>query len=208
MTPLATAMRPGADSYRRLMLAAPETDESNRGLAECENRAHIASRLALRWGAARADLSPDKVAMAALLSKICKLLLWSVAQELPRAAIEAVANGHTPRSMQARIDLFGFRFKDLSLKCASIWHLPALITQPTRGIDNSRANLSRICVDIARHLPSSGPEDPALPADVAEYSQLIPGASLEWLAEQLPGIKEAQVQAIVERAAGLLSHPQ
>ena len=138
---------------------------------------------------------------------LATLLLWSVAPELPRAALEAVASGRAARSMQAQVDLFGFRFKDLSLKCASIWHLPSPITQLIRGIDNTRANLSRICVDTARHLSSGGPEDPALPADIAEASQLIPGASLEWLAEQLPGIEEPQVLAIVERAADLLEPP-
>ena len=38
---------------------------------------HLASRLALRWGTARADISPDEIAMAALLSEIGELLLWS-----------------------------------------------------------------------------------------------------------------------------------
>lgn len=206
-TPLGAVMQLGTDTFCRVMQAAPETDESNAGLAECEARAHIASRLALRWGTARADLSPDEVAMAALLSEIGELLLWSVAPELPRAALEAVASGRAARSMQAQIDLFGFRFKDLSLKCARIWHLPSLITQLIRGIDNNRANLSRICVDTARHLSSGGAEDPALPADIAEASQLIPGASLEWLAGQLPGIEAPQVLAIVERAADLLEPP-
>ncbi len=206
-TPLGAVMQLGMDSFRKLMLAAPETDENNAGLAECEARSHIASRLALHWGSARADLSPDEVGMAALLSEIGELLLWSVAPELPRAAIEAVASGRSPRSMQAQVDLFGFRFKDLSLKCASIWHLPPLITELIRGMDNSRANLSRICVDTARHLSSGGAEDRALPADIAEAAQLIPGATLEWLTSQLPGIEEAQVLAIVERAADLLEPP-
>lgn len=206
-TPLAAVMQLGTDTFHTLLLNSPETDETQPGLVDCEARAHLASLLALRWAGARADVSPDEIAMAALLSEIGELLLWSFAPDLPRNALAALHAGHSPRSVQAQVDTCGFRFKDLSLKCASIWHLPSLITQLIRGIDNTRANLSRICVDTARHLSSGGPEDPALPADIAEASQLIPGASLEWLAEQLPGIEEPQVLAIVERAADLLEPP-
>lgn len=201
--PLGTVMQLGTDAVHELMLACPETDESNLGLAECEARAHLASRLALRWGAARADISPDEVAMAALLSEIGELLLWSFAEELPLAALEALHSGRSPRSLQAQVDTCGFRFKDLTLKCALIWHLPSLLTQLIRGIDNTRANLSRLCVDTARHI-SSGPDDPALPADIAAAKNLIPGVSLEWLAEQLPGLDEEHVAAIALKAADLL----
>ena len=61
--PLGTVMQVGTDAVHKLILDCPETDESNHGLAECEARAHLSSRLALRWGAARADISPDEVAM-------------------------------------------------------------------------------------------------------------------------------------------------
>lgn len=201
--PLGTVMQLGTDAVHKLMLACPETNESNLGLAECEARAHLSSRLALRWGAARADISPDEVAMAALLSEIGELLLWSFAEELPLAALEALHSGRSPRSLQAQVDTCGFRFKDLTLKCALIWHLPSLLTQLIRGIDNTRANLSRLCVDTARHI-SSGPDDPALPADIAAAKNLIPGVSLEWLAEQLPGLDEEHVAAIALKAADLL----
>ncbi|UCV21720.1 HDOD domain-containing protein [Ferribacterium limneticum] len=202
-SPLGTIMQLGTDAVHKLMLECPETDESNLGLAECEARAHLASRLALRWGVARADISPDEVAMAALLSEIGELLLWSFAAELPLASIEALHSGRSPRSLQAQVDTCGFRFKDLTLKCTLIWHLPSILTQLIRGIDNTRANLSRLCVDTARHI-SSGPDDPALPADIAAAKELIPGASLEWLTEQLPGLDEEHVSAIALKAADLL----
>jgi len=204
--PLGTVMQLGTDAVHKLILECPETNELNPGLAECEARAHIASRLALRWGSARADISPDEIAMAALLSEIGELLLWSFAEELPLTALEALHSGLSPRSLQAQVDTCGFRFKDLTLKCALIWHLPPLLTQLIRGIDNTRANLSRLCVDTARHI-SSGPDDPALPADIAAAKNIIPGASLEWLTEQLPGLDEEQVAAIALRAADLLDTP-
>jgi hypothetical protein len=76
-TPLGAVMQLGTDSFHKLLLSCPETDETNAGLAECEARSYLASRLALRWGTARADISPDEIAMAALLSEIGELLLWS-----------------------------------------------------------------------------------------------------------------------------------
>jgi hypothetical protein len=78
-TPLGAVMQLGTDSFHKLLLSCPETDETNAGLAECEARSYLASRLALRWGTARADISPDEIAMAALLSEIGELLLWSFA---------------------------------------------------------------------------------------------------------------------------------
>jgi HD-like signal output (HDOD) protein len=208
-TPLTAIMQLGTDTVHQLLLNCPETDETNAGLAECEARSHLASRLALRWGSARADVSPDEVAMAALLAEIGELLLWSVAPELPLNAVAALRSGRSPRSLQAQVDTCGFRFKDLTLKCATIWHLPSLLTQLIRGIDNTRANLSRLCVDTARHLLTEGGTSPALPSDIAEAGQIIPGASLAWLTEQLPGLEETHITGIVTKAEDLLNptHP-
>lgn len=203
-TPLAAVMQIGTDNFRQLLLNSQETDETEIGLASCEARAYLARHLALRWGSARADISPDEVAMAALLSELGELLLWLFARELPEAAQVALRTGRSARSVQAQQDTCGFRFKDLTLKCATIWHLPSLLTQLIRGIDNPRANLSRLCVDTARHLASGGCDNPALPSDIAEAKHIIPGASLEWLAEQLPGLDETQATSIVHKAGDLL----
>lgn len=203
-TPLAAVMQLGTDNFRRLLLESGETDETQRGLAACEARAYLARHIAISWGSARADISPDEVAMAALLSEIGELLLWLFAPELPLAAEAALHSGLAARSVQAQVDTCGFRFRDLTLKCATLWNLPPLLTQLIRGIDNTRANLSRLCVDTARHLTSGDPEDPALPADVAEAKRIAPSATLEWLAAHLPGVDEAQAAAIALKAADLL----
>jgi len=207
-TPLGAVMQLGTDNFHKLLAACPETDESNPGLAACEARSNLASRLALKWGSARADVSPDEVAMACLLAEIGELLLWSVAPELPLMALEALHSGHSPRSVQAQVDACGFRFKDLTLKCATLWHLPPLLTQLIRGIDNTRANLSRLCIDTARHLSTGGPTDPALPSDIADAKHIISGASLEWLTEQLPDIDEEQIAVIATKAGELLQARQ
>jgi hypothetical protein len=203
-TPMAAVMQLGTTSFHALLQNSQETDEENFGLAACEARSHLASRIALRWGMQRADISPDEVAMATLLAEIGELLLWNFAPELPLAALEALKSGLAHRSVQAQVDTCGFRFKDLSLKCATIWHLPPLLTQLIRGIDNTRANLSRCCIDTARHLSSGGPNDPALPSDIADAHRIIPGASLEWLTEQLPGLSEEEIQQIVLKVQDLI----
>lgn len=207
-TPLAAVMQIGADNFHELMRSCPATNESNIGLAECEARCHLASRLALRWGTARADISPDEIALAALLSEMGELLLWSFAPELPLAALEELHSGRALRSIQAQIDVCGFRFKDLTLKCAAIWHLPSLLSQLIRGIDNTRANLSRLCIDTARHLSAGGPDDPALPSDIVEAKHIIPNASLEWLTGHLPGIDEEAAASIALKATKLLDAAQ
>lgn len=203
-TTLAAVMQLGTDNFRRLLLDSGETDETQGGLAACEARAYLARHLAISWGGARADISPDEVAMAALLSEIGELLLWLFAPELPLAAEAALHSGLAGRSAQAQVDTCGFRFRDLTLKCATLWNLPPLLTQLIRGIDNTRANLSRLCVDTARHLSSGNPDDPALPADVAEAKRIVPGASLVWLAAHLPGIDEERAAALALKAADLL----
>jgi len=204
-SPLAAVMQLGINTFRRLLAACPETDETNTGLTACEARSHLASRIALRWGTARTEISSDEIAMAGLLSEMGELLLWSFAPELPLAALAALHSGRSSRSVQAQVDTCGFRFKDLTLKCATIWNLPPLLPQLIRGIDNNRANLSRLCVDTARHLAGGGPGDPALPSDIAEAKHLIPNASLNWLAEQLPGLDEEQAALIAAKAAELLA---
>lgn len=206
-TPLGAVMQLGTDAFHKLLLNSEETDESNAGLAECEARSHLASRIALRWGMQRADVSPDEIAMAALLAEIGELLLWSFAPELPLIALGALESGYSPRSVQAQVDTCGFHFKDLTLKCAAIWHLPPLLTQLIRGIDNTRSNLSRLCVDSARHLLTGGADDPALPSDIADAKHIIHNVSLEWLVAQLPGLSEEEMARIVRKVRELPDQP-
>lgn len=201
-TALAAVMLLGSDAFRDLIVNSPETDEEIPGLAGCEARAHLAAQLAMRWGSARADISPQEIAMASLLAEMGELLLWSFAPELPQAAHKLLADGVVKRSVQAQEQACGFAFKQLTLKCATIWNLPLLLVQLIRGIDNARSNLSRLCVDTARHLASSS-FDPALPSDLASAARLIPGASMHWLAEQMPGIDPAAIDDLVLQAQAI-----
>lgn len=202
-TPLAAVMQLGVTAFRELLIDSPETDAASLGLAACESRAVLASQLAALWVSARADIAPEEVAMATLLAETGELLLWSFAPQLPQAALDALASGHATRSAQAQELACGFRFKDLTLKCATIWELPPLLFHLIQGVDNVRANISRLCVDTARHL-AAGPDSPALPSDLAEAKRLIPQASLQWLASNLIGLNDEQRAATVLKAEEIL----
>jgi len=202
-TPLAAAMQIGMTGFRALLLSSPETDESLHGLATCEARATAAAKLAAGWSTARADISPDELVMAALLSEMGELMLWHFAPELPQAALDALTSGAAQRSVEAQELRCGFKFKDLTLKCAEIWHLPQIIVQLIRGTDSTRANIARICIDTARHL-AANPDNPALPDDLADAKMLIPGASLGWLASWLTGAPEEARPELLAKAEALL----
>ena len=198
-TPLAAVMQLGSSGFRELLYASPETDESNAGLSACEKRAVIAGELAAAWSSSRSDVSPDEVSMAALLSEMGELMLWHFAPELPQNALEALASGEAKRTAAAQESTCGFKFQDLTLKCAEIWKLPAILVQLIHGYDTVRANIARLCRDTARHLIAS-PDNPALPDDLANAKKLIPHASMEWLAGELKWVPEEIRPDLIDRA--------
>lgn len=202
-TPLAAVMQLGVNAFRDLVANSPVTDADSVGLAACEARAVLASQLSLFWVSARSDIAPDEVAMATLLAEAGELLLWSFAPEVPQAAQDILVSGQAGRSAQAQEMACGFHFHELTLKCATIWELPPLLFQLIQGVDNVRANISRLCVDTARHL-AVGPDNPALPHDLALAKKLIPQASLPWLASHMIGLDEDHLAAVIAGAEELL----
>lgn len=210
-TALAAILQLGSDEFRSLLLASPTVDETNTGLLQVENRAHIASQLALNWSTGRGDLNPEEVALAALLGGVGDLLLWVYVPEIPRKAEEALRSGRAARSAQAQLMACGFAFKDLTLQCAERWRLPALVIQLLRGAESTRARMTRTCSNAARHiLDESDTAALALAADLVEAAKLIPNAGIEWLARGLvrcPEDRRAQVVALAREAQGDASVP-
>ena len=198
-TPLAAVMQLGVKSFRELLFHSPETDETRQGLARCEARAVMAGEMAAAWSKSRADVSPDEVLMAALLSEMGELLLWHFSPDLPQAALEAMAHGQVRRSALAQEAACGFRFKDLTVKCAELWKLPNILVQMIRGHDTTRANLARLSRNTARHL-IGGPDNPALPDDLAAAKRLLPHASMEWLVEELHWVPAEMRQELIDKA--------
>ena len=134
-TPLAAIMQTGLDGLLALVKKSPLCDDSIQGLAECAFRAATASYLARRWAAGRADVSPEEVALAALLADIGEMMLWHFASDIPAAVQEELRTGRAMRGIQAQQQVAGFTFKSLSLALATAWELPPLISLLIRGVD-------------------------------------------------------------------------
>ncbi len=198
-TQFAAVMQLGATAFRELLISSPEADETHIGLAECEARAVLAGQLAAAWSSSRADASPDEVLMAALLSEIGELLLWHFAPELPTSAKDMLEAGKATRSAEAQEAMCGFKFQDLTVKCAEAWKLPPILIQLIRGHDNVRARIARLSRDTARHLVA-GPENPALPDDLAKAKQLLPQASMEYLVAGLRQIPPEMHAGLIDQA--------
>ena len=203
-TALAAILQLGVRQFSRLLLSSPEIDEGNAGLIKVEMRASLASHIARAWSTGRMDINPDEVAVAALLGGTGDLLLWAYAPEIPARAEAELHSGRARRSAQAQQQACGFTFKELTLLCAERWHLPALLIQLLRGADTLRARLTRTCSNTARHLlDDSETATQAMACDLVEAAELVPNASLEWLASALPMLSEARREAALAEALRL-----
>ncbi|GGP28140.1 HDOD domain-containing protein [Silvimonas amylolytica] len=175
-TPLSAILHTGTDNLITLIADAPVCNEDEEGLLLSESRCARAGVLARQWAGWRADISPEEVALAALLAEMGEMLLWHFAPEIPLAVQDEMASGRATRTLQAQQQVAGFAFKTLSLSLAAAWHLPPLIAMLIKGVDNIRANIARIANDTARHLQSD-PENPAIPSDIIALHHFLPNTS-------------------------------
>ena len=200
-TALAAIMQLGVDEFRSLLLSSPEIEEGNKCLLEVEARATLAAQIALRWARGRQDLNPEELAVAALLADIGELLICAFQPELARAAQEELISGRAHRSSQAQMQTCGFDFKQLTMRCAELWQVPSLVLQLLRGSESTRAQLTRIASNTARHiLDDSDTNILAISADLAEAHKLMPGVSLEWLIDELVMLPEDVRTELLTRA--------
>lgn len=184
-TILGAVQQVGVRGMRSAASDSPLCDELNGGLSGCEERAVLSARIALDWAAHRVDVSPEEVALAALLGEIGELMLWAFVPELPQRALDELKAGRANRNVQAQQQTAGFSFKQLSIGLIEAWTLPPLIMQLVRGADTPRANIARIASDAARHLQAN-PRNPALPSDVMAVHAFLPQVSWEALLATLP----------------------
>ncbi len=200
-TTLAAIMQLGITGFKQMLFDSDEVDLDNAGLVSVEQRSSYAAQIALRWAAQRSDLNPAEVALAALLSDTGELLLWVYEAELPQAALDELHSGRAKRSTQAQSQTCGFSFKELTIRCCEIWNLPSLLRQLLRGAENERAQLTRICSNLARHLTSvDAASDLALIDDLVAAHKLLPTSSLEWLVGELPALSAEKKQQIIAQA--------
>ncbi len=184
-TALASVLQAGLDDLARTVNYGTVCEANNPGLNACVERAVLGERIARGWACQHADLSPDEVAMATLLSEIGELLLWHFAPELPERAAEELRLGRAQRTAQAQTQTAGFLFKLLTLSLVQVWELPPLITQMIKGSDSLRANLARQALDTARHI-TKDPENAAIPSDIVAIGKLLPGVGVHKLIAHLP----------------------
>lgn len=200
-TPLASIMQSGIDDLLALARNSATCDDRIAGLVACEFRSTTGARLARCWSAGRSDVSPDEVAMAALLAEIGEMMLWHFAPELPTAVQEELRSGRAMRTTQAQQQAAGFSFKSLSLALTLAWNLPPIIAMLIKGVDNVRANIARIANDTARHI-QSGPENPAIPADIIALKEFLPAVSFRTLLAPLP-ISDEYRESVLSAIAGV-----
>lgn len=184
-TPLAAVLQIGLDPMLQTVGSSSLASDQMQDQNNCEWEAVLAANIARRWAAARADISAEEVAMAALLGESGELLLWHFAPELPQQALAALHAGRAQRTVQAQQLSCGFSFKVLTLALTEAWQLPHLIVQLIKGADNLRANIARLATDTARHIVTD-PENPAIPADIAAMAELLPGIPHAQLISALP----------------------
>lgn len=207
-TALAAILQLGVDEFSELLLTSPEVEEANAGLLRVETGACVAAQIAIVWAKGRMDLNPEEVAVAALLAGAGDLLLWFYAPELPLKADDELRSGRARRSEQAQSQACGFTFKQLTMRCAERWKLPALVMQLLRGSDSVRAQLVRTCSNAARHLlDESDTSTLVLAADLSDASRLIPGVSLDWLIDALPSFAAERRPALLDATRELFKIP-
>jgi HD-like signal output (HDOD) protein len=184
-TALAAVLQLGYDDMVHLVCDSATTDDAQAGANHCVAHAVMSAHIARAWAIYRADVSPDEVTLAALLSDAGELLLWHFAPELPLKAEAELHSGRAQRTLKAQQQALGFTFKQLTLALAQAWELPALIGMLIRGTDTPRANIARLAIDTARHILADT-HNAALPSDLVNIHAVVQGATYANLISPLP----------------------
>lgn len=194
-TALAAVLQLGYDDMVHLVCDSATTAGAPEGAQRCVAHATMAAHIARAWAIHRADVSPDEVTLAALLSDVGELLMWHFAPELPLKAEGELHSGRAQRTLKAQQQALGFTFKQLTLALAQAWELPQLIGQLIRGTDTPRANIARLAIDTARHILADT-RNAALPADLVNIHNVVQGATYAQLVSALP-IPDEERQTIL-----------
>ncbi len=196
-TPLAAILQTGYDEILQIVQSSHDFGEHPAGCRSCEVRSVFAETIGRSWAEHRADISPDEVAMAALLADIGELLLWHHAPEMTDKETRIRdwnerfwALNHRPSEME-------FSFRQLTAALAQAWDLPNLVVLLIRGVDTLRANLSRLASETAKLLTDTPDVDPAeLVAILHKLAPLLPGISPHGIVAPLGLSEDIQAQTI------------
>jgi len=183
-TPLAAVLQTGYDELQEIVGDSPVHDDVLPGCHVCEQRSILASLIARAWANRRADVSPDEVALAALLADTSELMLWHYAPEMTHKETQVRDWNEQYWALMPRKSEIAFTFRQLTIALAHAWDLPSLIVMLIKGTDTPRANIARLATDAAK-IVMTDPQIPALLAVLAEIAPVVPGASPEELIDPL-----------------------
>lgn len=144
------------------------------GMQEVLRRAHRASRFAFAFAVHRMDLDAAVIHEAALLHDFAELLLWSHAPALALEIRRRQLAEPTLRSALAQQDVLHITLAELQQALMKAWTLPDLLIRITddRQAQHPSVRTVVLAIRIARH-SANGWDNPALPDDLAEASQLL-----------------------------------
>lgn len=204
-TPLAAILQTGFDELQEIVENSPHDVSPPTGCLACEQRAVLASRIARSWANRRADVSPDEVAMAALLAETGELLLWHFASEMTDKETQVRDWNARYSALMPRPSEIEFTFRQLSMALAQAWDLPILVVMLIKGSDTPRANIARLAAEIAK-IVIDGPEAAMLLAILQQIGPVVPAATLAELAAALP-LHEAARRSLDEAMAAASAPP-
>jgi HD-like signal output (HDOD) protein len=137
-------------------------------------RSHRAANFAIGFAAHRMDHDAAVIHEAALLHDFAELLMWLRAPSLMLAITTAQAADPTLRSATVQRAILNIDLADLQHALMVAWRLPPLLVRISddRHADTAQVRNVLLAIRVARH-SARGWDNPALPDDVAEVSDLL-----------------------------------
>ena len=144
------------------------------GLREVLRRAHRAANFALGFAVRRMDHDAAVIHHAALLHDFAEMLLWCHAPDLAMRIRRAQQADPGLRSSAIQKAELNIALPDLQQSLMRAWRLPDLLKRITddRHAEHPSAKSVVLAIRVARHT-AQGWDNPALPDDVRDISQLL-----------------------------------
>lgn len=170
ITPFFAAFGPQPTVEDRLA----DNPQALEGLYQVIKRAERAANFALGFAVLRMDHDAPVIYSAALLHDFAEMLLWCNAPALALEIQQRQQGDATLRSAAVQRDVLNIKLTDLEHSLMEAWHLPELLVRITddKPTTNPQVLTVKLAIRLARHT-MHGWDNPAVPDDVKEISQLL-----------------------------------
>lgn len=151
-------------------------DEAVEGLHSMLHRARRAASFALAFAVHRTDPDAAVIHQAALLHDTAEMLMACHAPALVQRVRAAQMADPQLRSVDAQQAVYGVSLQALQLALMKAWRLPELLQRMSNdqhGDHDDQVRCVRLGVQLSRHTGLRGWDDPAVPDDIQEVSQLL-----------------------------------